>query len=39
VSNVSFEGQTEDVLGIWKNHHMLVLPSRAEECRWHWSKR
>jgi len=28
--NVSFEGQTEDVLGIWKNHHMLVLPSRAE---------
>lgn len=30
VSNVSFEGQTEDVPGIWKNHHMLVLPSRAE---------
>ena len=28
--NVSFEGQTEDVLGIWKNHHALVLPSRAE---------
>ena len=27
---VSFEGQTEDVLGIWKNHHALVLPSRAE---------
>jgi len=28
--NVSFEGQTEDVLGIWKEHHALVLPSRAE---------
>jgi len=28
--SVSFEGQTEDVLGIWKNHHALVLPSRAE---------
>src|SRR5207245_2583405 len=28
--NVSFEGQTEDILGIWKNHHVLVLPSRAE---------
>ena len=28
--NISFEGQTEDVLGIWKNHHALVLPSRAE---------
>jgi len=30
VSKVSFEGQTEDVPGIWKNHHALVLPSRAE---------
>jgi glycosyltransferase involved in cell wall biosynthesis len=28
--NVSFEGQTEDVPGIWKEHHALVLPSRAE---------
>lgn len=28
--NVSFEGQTEDVQGIWKEHHALVLPSRAE---------
>src|SRR6266436_3945223 len=27
---VSFEGQTGDVPGIWKNHHLLVLPSRAE---------
>jgi len=30
VSKVSFEGQAEDVPGIWKNHHALVLPSRAE---------
>jgi glycosyltransferase involved in cell wall biosynthesis len=30
VRNVSFEGQTDDVPGIWKNHHALVLPSRAE---------
>lgn len=30
VRNVSFEGQTEDVPGIWKEHHALVLPSRAE---------
>ncbi|HEY3026132.1 MAG TPA: glycosyltransferase [Pyrinomonadaceae bacterium] len=28
--NVSFEGQTADVASIWKNHHALVLPSRAE---------
>ena len=28
--NVSFEGQTEDVPGIWKGHHALVLASRAE---------
>ncbi len=28
--NVSFEGETEDVPGIWKEHHALVLPSRAE---------
>ena len=28
--NVSFEGQTEDVPGIWKQHHALVLASRAE---------
>jgi glycosyltransferase involved in cell wall biosynthesis len=30
VRNISFEGQTEDVPGIWKNHHALILPSRAE---------
>jgi glycosyltransferase involved in cell wall biosynthesis len=30
VRNVSFEGQTRDVPGIWKNHHALILPSRAE---------
>jgi glycosyltransferase involved in cell wall biosynthesis len=30
VVNVSFEGQTADVPGIWKSHHALVLPSRAE---------
>ena len=30
VRNVSFEGLTEDVPGIWKNHHALILPSRAE---------
>ena len=30
VSNVSFEGQTDDVPGIWREHHALVLPSRAE---------
>ncbi|MFL6228122.1 MAG: glycosyltransferase family 4 protein [Pyrinomonadaceae bacterium] len=28
--NVSFEGQTDDVTGIWKRHHALVLPSRSE---------
>jgi len=30
VRNVSFEGQTGDVPGIWKGHHALILPSRAE---------
>lgn len=30
VANVSFEGQTSDVPGIWKKHHALILPSRAE---------
>jgi len=28
--NVSFEGQTTDIASIWKNHHALILPSRAE---------
>ena len=28
--NVSFEGHTNDVVGIWRNHHALILPSRAE---------
>ncbi|MCA1632277.1 MAG: glycosyltransferase family 4 protein [Acidobacteria bacterium] len=30
VRKVSFEGQTGDVPGIWKTHHALILPSRAE---------
>jgi glycosyltransferase involved in cell wall biosynthesis len=30
VTNVSFEGQTGDVPGVWKTHHALVLPSRTE---------
>jgi glycosyltransferase involved in cell wall biosynthesis len=30
VRGVSFEGQTDDVQGIWRDHHALVLPSRAE---------
>lgn len=30
VGNVSFEGQTDDVPGIWQRHHALVLPSRTE---------
>lgn len=30
VRKVSFEGQTNDVAGIWKNHHALILPSRTE---------
>lgn len=28
--NVSFEGQTTDVAAVWRDHHALVLPSRAE---------
>jgi glycosyltransferase involved in cell wall biosynthesis len=28
--NVSFEGYTNDVAGIWRNHHALILASRAE---------
>lgn len=30
VRNVSFRGQTDDLLSIWENHHALILPSRAE---------
>lgn len=30
VTNVSFEGQTNDVAGVWKSHHALILPSRSE---------
>ncbi|HKO62443.1 MAG TPA: glycosyltransferase family 4 protein, partial [Pyrinomonadaceae bacterium] len=30
LTNVSFEGQTTDVVGIWRNHHALILPSRTE---------
>lgn len=28
--NVTFRGQVHDVVEIWRNHHALVLPSRAE---------
>ena len=30
VRNVSFEGQIADVSNIWRTHHALILPSRAE---------
>jgi glycosyltransferase involved in cell wall biosynthesis len=30
LTNVRFLGFTDDVAGIWKTHHALVLPSRAE---------
>ena len=30
LQNVSFEGHTNDVVGIWRNHHALILSSRAE---------
>ena len=30
VRAATFEGQTGDVAGVWKSHHALVLPSRAE---------
>lgn len=30
VTNVTFAGQTDDVMGIWKEHHALILPSRSE---------
>lgn len=30
VSNISFKGQTNDMVAIWKSHHALVLPSRNE---------
>ena len=30
IQNVSFEGQTSEVISIWRNHHALILPSRAE---------
>ena len=30
ISATSFEGQTADLTSIWKEHHALVLPSRAE---------
>jgi L-malate glycosyltransferase len=29
-SKVHFKGHTEDVRALWAEHHMLVLPSRAE---------
>lgn len=28
--NVTFAGQVTDVAGIWREHHLLLLPSRAE---------
>ena len=30
VRNVSFEGQIDDVPGVWREHHALVLASRGE---------
>ncbi len=30
VSNVSFNGTTDNIMGIWEEHHALVLPSRSE---------
>lgn len=30
LGNVNFAGQTNDVCGVWKQHHALVLPSRLE---------
>lgn len=30
LKNVTFHGQVEDIAGVWKTHHALVLPSRAE---------
>lgn len=29
-TNVAFRGHVDDVAGIWKTHHALILPSRAE---------
>jgi L-malate glycosyltransferase len=29
-ARVHFKGQTSDVRAVWRDHHMLVLPSRAE---------
>lgn len=28
--NVSFKGQVDDIAEVWRTHHALVLPSRAE---------
>jgi glycosyltransferase involved in cell wall biosynthesis len=30
INNVRFAGQTEDVSGIWREHHALIMPSRSE---------
>jgi glycosyltransferase involved in cell wall biosynthesis len=30
VRNVAFPGFTDDVAGIWKDHHALIMPSRCE---------
>lgn len=30
VAKATFSGQTEDVSGIWKEHHALIMPSRSE---------
>lgn len=30
LTNVTFEGQVPDVAAVWRDHHALVLPSRAE---------
>jgi glycosyltransferase involved in cell wall biosynthesis len=30
IESVSFDGFSDDIEGIWRSHHALVLPSRAE---------
>ena len=30
LNNVSFPGQTNDIQGIWNQHHALIMPSRCE---------
>lgn len=30
LTNVRFHGSTDDILGVWRTHHIMALPSRAE---------